>query len=160
MAEPRFSNADAISAAVLAGLGGYIVIEARQWPYLAPEGPGPGFFPIWYGIALIVLSLVVVGARVYRLVRGEDRGRRLSAPERREIFHALTVWIVFALSIALLKVLGFLLAFALLTWFIVAIVYRRPWTVALAVAFGTSLGFYLVFPLALNVALPVGVLGL
>jgi hypothetical protein len=31
--------------------------------------------------------------------------------------------------------------------------------VALPVAAGTALGFYLVFPLALNVSLPVGVLG-
>ena len=159
MAELRFSNADAISAAVLAGVGGYIVLEARQWPYLAPEGPGPGFFPMWYGIALIALSLLVIAARLYRLARGEDGTRRLTVNEKREIFHALMVWIAFAASIALLKVLGFLLAFGLLTWFIVAIVYRRPWTVALAVAVATSLGFYLVFPLALGVALPVGVLG-
>jgi hypothetical protein len=38
--------------------------------------------------------------------------------------------------------------------------YRRPLKMAFAVAAGTALGFYLIFPLALNVSLPVGVLGL
>lgn len=168
MAETHFNNGDAISAAVLAGLGGYIVVEARQWAYMAEDGPGPGFFPIWYGIVLILLSLFVVGSRIFRMTRGEDtRAARATtasesarAKHRSEIYHALAVWAVFALSIAFLKVLGFLVAFGLLTVFIVAVIYRRPWKVALAVAFGTSLGFYLVFPLALSVALPVGVFGL
>ena len=170
MAEIRFNNGDAISAAVLTGLGGYIVLEARKWDYMAPDGPGPGFFPIWYGVALIVLSLVVIGARLIRIAQerraggtaatGAPGGALDSAGKRREIYHALAVWVAFAVSIALLKVLGFLLALALLTLFIVALIYRRPWKVALAVAVGTSLGFYLVFPLALSVALPVGVFGL
>ena len=83
-----------------------------------------------------------------------------AAGVRREIYHALSVWAAFALSIALLNVLGFMLAFGLLTLFVVAIIYRRAWKVALAVAVGTALGFYVVFPLALSVALPVGVFGL
>lgn len=170
MAEIRFNNGDAISAAVLAGLGGYIAMEARRWDYMTPDGPGPGFFPMWYGIALIVLSLVVIGGRIFRIAReghGEgiagapgSAGTGGAAQKRREIYHALAVWAAFTVSIALLKVLGFMIAFGLLTLFIVAIIYRRPWKVALAVAVGTSLGFYLVFPLALSVALPVGVFGL
>jgi len=166
MAEVSFNNGDAISAAALAGLGGYIVLEASRWDYMAPDGPGPGFFPVWYGIALVVLSLVVVGARVFRIAqegRGPGSGGAragAAAAKRREIYHALAVWLAFTISIALLKVLGFMLAFGLLTFFIVALIYRRPWKVAIAVAAGTSLGFYLVFPLALSVALPVGVFGI
>jgi putative tricarboxylic transport membrane protein len=170
MSEVRFNNGDAISAAVLAGLGGYIVVEARTWDYLAPDGPGPGFFPIWYGVALLVLSLIVIGSRLVTLVKeGRTPGTAaassatrssVAAGKRREIYHALSVWAAFSVCIALLKVLGFLVALALLTLFIVAVIYRRPWKVAVAVAVGTSLGFYLIFPLALSVALPVGVFGI
>jgi putative tricarboxylic transport membrane protein len=167
MVEARFNNGDAISAAVLAGLGGYIVIEARRWDFLAPDGPGPGFFPMWYGIALVVLSLAVIAGRLVRIAQ-EGRaagattktGGKSARARRHEIYHALGVWAAFAASVALLKVLGFLIAFGLFTLFIVALIYRRPWKVAFAVAIGTSLGFYLVFPLALSVALPVGVFGL
>ncbi|HYH42299.1 MAG TPA: tripartite tricarboxylate transporter TctB family protein [Burkholderiales bacterium] len=169
MAEIRFNNGDAISAAVLAGLGGYIVMEARTWDYLTPDGPGPGFFPIWYGVALVILSLVVIGSRLIRIsqARGADSASKAAprdgpgeARKRSEIYHALAVWVAFAACVALLKVLGFLLALGLLTLFLVALIYRRPWKVALAVAVGISAGFYLVFPLALSVPLPVGVFGL
>ena len=59
----------------------------------------------------------------------------------------------------LLKVLGFLLAFALFTLFLVAVMYRRPMLSALVFAAGAAVGFYLLFPVALNVELPKGVLG-
>ena len=167
MAEIHYNNGDAVSAAVLTGLGAYIVMEASNWDYMAPDGPGPGFFPLWYGIALVVLSLFVIGARLARIAQ---EGRSAAAPgarnpvaaaaSRREIYHALGVWLAFTVSIALLQPLGFLVAFGLLTLFIVALIYRRPWKVSIAVAVLTSLGFYLVFPLALGVALPVGVLGI
>ena len=164
MAEIHYNNGDAVSAAVLTGLGAYIVMEASNWDYMAPDGPGPGFFPLWYGIALVVLSLFVIGARLSRIVqqgRGAAApGARNAAASRREIYHALGVWLAFTISIALLQPLGFLVAFGLLTLFIVALIYRRPWKVSIAVAVLTSLGFYLVFPLALGVALPVGILGI
>ena len=55
---------------------------------------------------------------------------------------------------AAFKLIGFLPAFALLTFFIVAVMYRRPLKVAAAVSVALSAGFYLVFPLALGVNLP------
>ncbi len=148
-------SGDVLSGAVLAGLGVYIVLEARGWEYLGPDGPGPGFFPMWYGIAMVVLSLWLVGGSVLRGTAAEP-GKPVNWRETRR---ALATWAAFAGSIALLKVLGFLLSFALLTLFVVWIMYRRPLATALAVAVSGSAGFYLLFPLALNVSLPTGVLG-
>jgi putative tricarboxylic transport membrane protein len=146
---------DIVSGAALAGLGVFIIVEARGWEYLGPDGPGPGFFPLWYGIALLVLSLLLIGWSVRRGAAPESVGR----VNWRDVGRALTAWAAFTACIALLKVLGFLLSFGLMTLFVVAAMYRRPLKVALPVAAGTALGFYLVFPLALNVSLPVGVLG-
>ena len=158
--ELHFNNGDAISAALLGGLGGYILLESRQWSYIGPDGPGPAFFPTWYGIGLIVLSLMVIAARLYRLRTGDNHAKRIAAGEKREIFHALAVWLAFAVSIALLKVLGFIIAFGLFTLFIVALIYRRPWPSAITIAVASASGFYVVFPLALGVDLPRGVFGL
>ena len=146
---------DIVSGAALAGLGVFIIVEARGWEYLGPDGPGPGFFPLWYGIALLVLSLLLIGWSVRRGAAPES-GARVNW---RDVGRALTAWAAFTACITLLKVLGFLLSFGLMTLFVVAVMYRRPLKVALPVAAGTALGFYLVFPLALNVSLPVGVLG-
>ena len=32
--------------------GAYIIVTASRWEYLGQDGPGPGFFPLWYGIAM------------------------------------------------------------------------------------------------------------
>lgn len=144
---------DILSGAVLAGLGVFIIAESRGWEYLGADGPGPGFLPIWYGIAMVALSLVLIATSLKQAAAG-------AAPAKgREIGRALATWLALVACVALLKVLGFLLAFALFTGFVVAVMYRKPVATALAVAVGSALGFYLIFPLALNVALPVGWLG-
>jgi putative tricarboxylic transport membrane protein len=143
-----------VSGAVLAGLGIFIIVEARGWEYLGPDGPGPGFFPLWYGVCMVALSLFLAAMGFAQSASGSAK-----AVEWREVGRALAAWAGLALCLGLLKVLGFLLAFGLFTFFLVAVMYRRPLGVALAVAAGMSAGFYLLFPLALNVGLPVGKLG-
>ena len=138
----RLRSPDFWSGLALAALGGYTVYTARGWEYLGQDGPGPGFFPLWYGIAMLVLSLVLV-------VRGEGE-----AVSWRGSGRAFATWGAFAVSVVLLKLAGFLVGFAALTFFIVAVMYRRPPAVAALVAAGVAAGFYLVFPLALGVALP------
>jgi hypothetical protein len=61
--------------------------------------------------------------------------------------------------VSLFKTLGFVLSLALLTYFVVAVMYRRPAATAAIVAGATGAGFYLVFDLALGLALPAGMLG-
>jgi|SRR5690348_13530770 putative tricarboxylic transport membrane protein len=157
MEETSEKSSDLWAGLALAALGVYIVVQAAQWEYLGPDGPGPGFFPLWYGIAMVVLSaaLVVAGVRA-RLARGAPAAAPF--PWAR-IGRALLVWLAFAVSVALSDVLGFTLSFGLLCFFIVAVMYRRPLKVAAAVAVASALGFYAVFPLALGVSLPTGLVG-
>jgi putative tricarboxylic transport membrane protein len=152
--QPIPNKGDVISGAVLAALGVYVISEARQWNFSGPEGPGPGFFPIWYGVAMVVLSLFLVAASVLR-----PSVKAAEPVDWKGVGRALTVWAAFTVSIALLKVIGFLTSLALLTLFIVAVMYGKPWKVAVAVAAGNAVGFYLVFPFALDLSLPVGPLG-
>ena len=147
-------SGDIVSGAVLAGIGVFITIEAKGWEYLGPDGPGPGFFPLWYGIAMVALSLLLVVTSVR-----QQSGAPEKAVNWREVGRAMLAWAGLALCVGMLKILGFLLAFGLFTLFLVAVMYRRPLGTAAAVAVGACLGFYLLFPLALNVALPVGKLG-
>ncbi len=138
----RRRSPDFWSGLALAALGGYIVSEARGWEYLTPEGPGPGFFPLWYGIAMLGLSLCLVFAPTDTRVDWRGTGR------------ALATWAAFAVSVAALKWVGFVISFAALTFFMVALMYRRSLLTAASVALLSAGAFYLVFPLALGVALP------
>ena len=141
------------SGLALAALGAFIVERASHWVYLGDDGPGPAFFPLWYGGAMLVLSLLLVAGAVLRPGAG--------AVELRwsELRRALLCWVAFAACIALLKPLGFMLAFALLTWFIVARMYGQPHGKAVVLGVAGAVLFQLLFSYVLDIQLPAGVLG-
>lgn len=142
----RFAQADFYSGLALGALGAYIIVQASRWEYLGQDGPGPGFFPLWYGIAMAALSLILVISSISR--------KDIEAVDWRGARRAFATWLALAASVAALKVAGFLVSFAALTFFIVAVMYRRPPRVAAIVALAAAGAFYLVFPLALGVRLP------
>jgi putative tricarboxylic transport membrane protein len=147
-------DADVLSGSVLAALGVYIIVEASEWTAYSPGGPGPGFFPIWYGLGIVGLSLALVASKIVNAKDAEDKGIDWSGAPR-----ALGTWAMFAACAALLQPLGFVLSFGLLTFFLVAVIFRRSLLTALLTAIGCTAGFYLIFPLALGVDLPAGPFG-
>jgi putative tricarboxylic transport membrane protein len=151
-------NGEVLSAAVLAALGVYIFMEARTWVYYSDDGPGPAFFPVWYGIAMVVLSLVLIATTVAN-ARKAGESADAETPDWVGIRRALITWAAFAICALLMHWLGFMIAFAILTFFIITFVFRQPPVMAGVTAVATALGFYLIFPLALSVALPTGVFG-
>jgi putative tricarboxylic transport membrane protein len=145
-------DGELISGALLAALGVYIFLQARAWDYYTADGPGPGFFPSWYGVAMVVLSLALIVGRL----RSASAGSSIDWPSARRAF---STWAAFAIAVALMGPLGFLISFALLTFFMVVVIFKRPLVTAGVTAVLTALGFYLIFPLALSIELPTGVLG-
>src|SRR5262245_35907064 len=105
MEEETRKSGDLWSGAALAALGVYIIFQARQWEYLGPEGPGPGFFPLWYGIAMLGLATLLV---VSHFRRAPAQGTRV---DWTRVGRALSTWLALAVSVALFKVLGFVLSF-------------------------------------------------
>src|SRR5229473_2966567 len=91
MEEGTRKSGDLWSGVALAALGLYIVFQARQWEYLGPEGPGAGFFPLWYGIAILGLSLLLI---VSHFRRGSHRG---NAIDWTRLVRAFSTW--FALAV-------------------------------------------------------------
>ena len=152
--EGSIKTGDIVSGAALAGLGIFIIVEARGWEYLGPDGPGPGFFPLWFGIAMVALSLLLVAMSIVT-----RDAKPAKAVDWSRVGSALYALAGFALCVALLKVLGFALSFGLFVFFLVAVIFRRPLGAAAATAVGLTVAFYLLFPLALNLELPVGKLG-
>jgi len=153
-------DGDVLSGAALAALGIYVVTQARAWDYFTPDGPGPGFFPFWYGVAMTTLALVLIVNAVRKVQSGSPQpDGKQNAFDWTATGRALGTWAAFAVAIALMAPLGFMLSFALLTFFVVAWVFRRSLLTAGITAVVTALAFHLVFPVALGVDLPVGVFG-
>ena len=136
----------------LAGLGVYIVSQAVRWDYMTDEGPGPGFFPVWYGSLMVVLSLLLVaGTALKSGANGGHKTLRWS-----ELRRAMSCWLALAVCVAAIKFVGFIIAFGALTWFIIAVLFGRPQRHALAYAVGGSIGFYALFSWGLQLDLPSG----
>ena len=142
------------SGLALAALGTYIFSQAWGWTYTGEEGPGAGFFPLWYGGIMVVLSLLLVaGAVLKRDPNAENKPFAWG-----ELRRALACWLAFAVCVAIMKYVGFIIAFSLLTWYIVAILFRQPQRIALSLALGSALAFYALFSWGLDLTLPAGLL--
>jgi putative tricarboxylic transport membrane protein len=122
---------------------------------MGPEGPGPGFFPIGYGIALIILSLILIFQRFTAARRTEENRPFDWAGFRR----AASAWVAFTAAAALMPTLGFCISLGLLTLFLGLFVFEKPLKNALTAGVLSAVGFYIVFDKALDVALPAGLLG-
>jgi len=142
-------SGDFWSGLVLCALGAYIVSEARGWSYGGPDGPGPGFFPLWYGFAMVGLSLTLI----VKSVMARTPQGTIAWPEVRR---ALACWAALIIAVALLNFIGFMVSFAALTWFIVAILFRRSHSLALVLGVGGALLFQGIFDVALGISLPMG----
>ena len=148
-------NGDVVSGAALAALGVFILNEARHWPYMTEEGPGPGFFPLWYGVAMIVLSLWLALSASLRTPKPAVTG----GVNWKAVGRAMVVWLAFAVSVGLLQTIGFILSFALLTLFIVVGMYGKSWWLGIGLALVNAVSFHVIFRVALSVDLPPGPLG-
>ena len=165
-------DGDVWSGAALAALGIYILVQASAWDYFSLDGPGPGFFPFWYGAAMTTLALVLIISKVRKSNAGQEPQQGIQpetqtgTPQDKPPLldwtttgRALGTWAAFALAVVLMAPLGFVLSFALLTFFIVAWVFRRSLLTAGITAVVTALAFHLAFPVALGVDLPTGFFG-
>jgi putative tricarboxylic transport membrane protein len=146
------NKSELVAAGLLIALGIMIVQQARGWVYLTPDGPGPGFFPLWIGGFIIVLAAVVA----LRHLHAVYRGRPVERANWKGAVQVLVGWAGVAVSIALLMPLGFTLSFLLLVFFMVMVIFRRSFVAALSVGTGAALAFWLLFVKLLQVQLPAG----
>jgi putative tricarboxylic transport membrane protein len=142
---------DAIAGGLVGALGVYVVLTASGWTLLDVDGPGPGFFPLIYGIGMVVGSLA--------LAVGGLRRRPAPEPQRADsagTYRALGLWAAFVLMVVLMEFVGFAVAFGLVIVFFCRAIFHRSPAFTLASAVLAPIGFHLVFSTLLGVHLPVG----
>ena len=144
-----------IAGAVLAAFGVYVISVAAGLPYVSEVGPGPGFFPLWLGIGLVLFaSGLILGS-----FTAAENKTKSSSPSWNSMVRPLAGWLAVMVAIALLGKIGFALSFIILTVFLVVALDRRPVGLAAAVAIGLAVAFHLIFVAALDVSLPKAVWG-
>ncbi len=143
---------DWVASCLLLLLGIGITAEALRLPYTSIVGPGPGFFPFWIGVLMILLS-----ALLFFTTRRPDHP--FIEPGAR-VGRVALVGASFLGFILALEHLGLLIAAGLYAAFLVGVVEHRSWRCWLLTGVLIGGGCFLLFAYLLGVPLPKGPLGL
>ncbi len=135
---------------LLLGLG--IVLFSLQLPYTSEYGPGPGFLPLWLGIALAGCAVAVL----VDLLRKQKKEGAFFKPKTKE---GAKVLVIIVINFLLLPLLGFSIALALFTGVTMRIMGRHSWVLCSLTAVGVAIGIHFVFIQWLSIPLPGGFAG-
>ena len=148
-------NRDLISGIFWMGFGAVFAIGGLQQGLVRQGIPGPGSLPFIVGLISIGLSLVVV---VQALTKESALSKKFFPDKSslRKLILALVSIVGYGL---LLKSLGFTGTTFLFLLFVLALIGRERWVIALSFSLLTAILSYLLFT-ALQVDLPRGILGI
>jgi putative tricarboxylic transport membrane protein len=151
-------NADQWSGLVLLIISGLIGWGALLLPYGNIHNPGPGFYPLWLGILLAVMSIALILKSMRH--RGRQRNLRGSLAEKVRWDKVLFVLIALALYGYFMNILGFLMVTILLMVFLLRFIEPQPWRSVIAWTLIGSFGSYLIFEIWMKLRLPKGFWGI
>jgi putative tricarboxylic transport membrane protein len=138
-----------IVAAMALLFGATAAYESTKLPFGTIHSPGPGFFPWWTGILIVLLSLVLL---VQSLTSRSSTNREGFG----RFGKVVALLIVLAAYTFLLDSVGYPLCTFLLVLFMLRVTDPQPWAIAVGVAGITAVGSYIVFAMWLSVPLPRG----
>ena len=127
-----------------------MISVASKLPYVSEVGPGPGFFPLWLGIGLVLFASCLMFASFSNFATEQPTASGSWRASRR----ALAGWFGLMLAVALFRWIGFSLSFVMLTVFLIVALDRRPALLALGVGICLAAAFHLIFAVALDISLP------
>jgi hypothetical protein len=140
-------------------LAGYIIRAASKWTYTVEYSPGAGFFPLWLGIFMAVLAAALFIQATFPPKRGGGKEESF-LPDREGMKRAFLFFVVFAVSIALMGKLGFLITSFLFALVFLVVVEKYSWLKGLVTSLCMAAILYLLFNTALHVPLPKGLWGI
>jgi putative tricarboxylic transport membrane protein len=135
-------------------LGSVVTFFASRLPYQAEYGPGPGFLPLWIGVALIACAIATIIKAIKK--GGHQKGSFFQPKTRQVIFVLVTLIITFLL----VPVFGLSLGLALFTGFTMRTAGRHGWILCIFTAVITAATVRLIFGHVLDIPLPKGYIGL
>ena len=147
-------RADLIAAVVLFALAGGYVTVALDYPYTSNSGPGSGLLPVWLGIAMGVLS-VLLFVNAWRAAPGGDAW----LPDRAGLIRLLITFSAAVIFVSLLKVVGMVLGCALFLLATLRLSEGYSWRFSVVMAVCIGAGIHLLFIRWLRVPFPVSFLG-
>jgi putative tricarboxylic transport membrane protein len=149
-------RADQITGIIMLVFAVAVMEGGRRMPPSNTFGPGAGFLPFWLGMAMALLSVILL---VSATRAPAEAGDRSPFPRGRPVVAILETVVALAAFMLLLETLGFLVATALLTAVLLRVVEREGWGITVVVGVANAAGLYVVFQFLLGVSLPKSLFG-
>ena len=125
----------------------FSLVISFQYSYSGIVGPGPGFFPIWLSVSLIILSILYI----YESIKGKNVSEE-EWPTGHSLKQVLFIMMSLVLFLVLFILCGFLVAGII---FLTVLFYREyKWFVTASLSVGITLFIYVMFNIVLKVHLP------
>ena len=132
-------------------LGIVIVVVSFGYGFGSLRRPGPGLYPFFIGVAVLVLSLFVTISEL----RSKTDPHLM---DRGGIKTFVLMIVTFCLWILIMPLLGYVIVTLLATFAFCKIMRLEGWGKPLAVSVGTAFFIYLLFDYMLYIDLPRGIL--
>jgi putative tricarboxylic transport membrane protein len=140
-----------VASLVFLALGLYVVAEARRMEYLTPLGPGPGFFPFWLGLLMVLFSLGWLAQVSLGSVESMPEDFVTDAGGAMRLLAVLVALILFT---GLVDRIGYCLAMLAFAFGLLVGVGRHNPVASLVIALAGSFGLYYIFRHWLGMQLP------
>jgi putative tricarboxylic transport membrane protein len=143
-------------AVICLGLSIWLILEGLRWPYKAEFTPGPGFFAIWLGIILGMLSIaLLIEARMRK-----ESDKKAILPKREEFLRIGMIMLSMILFALAMNTIGFTASVFL--WVLLVLFFLEDVSAAKSILCGLTFGFFvfLIFRYWLEINLPTGLFGI
>jgi putative tricarboxylic transport membrane protein len=147
---------DLISSLFFSVCGLLITVGSLRMPIGRLGEPGPGFLPLIVGILLVLMSLTLF-INSLRLKMADQKVLGMDRKEQFKVFTTTLSLIVYAVA---LRPLGFVLVTFILLVFLFRVIGELNWKVSITGPILTTLFFYLLFDVWLEVQFPLGPFGM
>lgn len=142
--------AELIGRIVLLILGVAVVFFSSRLTYYSEFGPGPGFLPLWLGIALVGCAIFLI----LDFLRKHGTAESFFKPRTKQ---CIVMFLLIVIAFLLLPWLGFPIGFALLAGTAMRVMGRHRLVVCGITALAIALGIYFIFDQWLGIPLPTGI---
>ena len=144
-----------IAGAAFAAVCAFWAYESWQLSLQDALGPGPGFFPFCLSLAGVLLSVMLILQGRPAAASGSEEEQPLLPPGD-ALRKVILVLVALIAVTALLDVIGYRIAVAIFSAFLLYTLGARSWWVIVAFALAAGFGVHALFSDLLKVPLPVG----
>ena len=152
-----------IAGIVVLALGVAVVFFSSQLAYLTEYGPGPGFLPLWLGIALTGCSIGIIIKTVLKADSLRPGG--VYDPEGKGLFFkprtktGLKMLVLIVVTFLLFPLLGFSVGLAFFTTLSMRAIGKHRLILCGLAGISTAIGIHFLFGRWLDIPLPTGIIG-